>query len=47
MVPISNNLLYQTHRYVLNNTEEVQTYINEHMDYIRRINQVNQRRRSG
>jgi len=38
VITISHDLLCQAHRYVMNNTDEVQSYINEHMDYIRHIN---------
>ena len=38
VVTVSRDLLCQAHRYVLNNTDEVQSYINKHMDYIRRTN---------
>ena len=32
--------MYQAHRYVLYNSDEVQHYINEHMNFIRRINLI-------
>ena len=36
---------HQAHRYVLNNSDEVQPYIKEHMDYIMHINPVRSRRK--
>ena len=44
VVTVSRDLVCQAHRYVLNNTDKVQTYINEHMKYIRRINLTKSRR---
>jgi len=41
---ISKDLFYQAHRYVLNNSDEVQPYINEYIYYIRRINPVRLRK---
>jgi len=40
VLTVSRDLLYQAHRYVLHNNDEVQHYINEHMDFIRHINQT-------
>ena len=40
MVTISQDLLYQAHKYFLNNSYEIQPYINEYIDYIRRTNPV-------
>jgi len=47
MITISHDLLCQAYRYVLNNIDEAQAYIKEHMNYIRRINLVRLRRESG
>jgi len=48
VVIVSRDLVCQAHRYVLNNTNEVQAYINEHMKYIRRASiQLNQEGRMG
>ena len=44
MVTISQDLLCQAYKYVLNNSDEVQPYIKEHMDNIRCINPVRSRR---
>jgi len=44
VVTVSRDLVCQAHRYVLNNTDKVQAYINEHMKYIRRINLTKSRR---
>ena len=41
---VGKNLLCQAHRYVLNNADEVLSYINDHMDYIRHINPTKSRR---
>jgi len=37
VVTVSKDLLCQAHKYILNNTDEVQPNINEHMNYIRHI----------
>ena len=47
MVTVSCELLCQVHRYILNNTDEVQPYTNEHIDYIRRTNSAKSRREKG
>ena len=47
VVTVKKGLLCQAHRYVLNSTDEVQPYINAHIDYIRRTIQLNQERRKG
>ena len=34
---VSKDLLCQAHKYVLNNTYKVQSYINDHLNYVRHI----------
>ena len=41
---VSKDLLCQAHKYNLNNTDEVQSYINEHMNYVGRINPFKSKR---
>ena len=43
VITVSRDLLCQAHRYVLNNTDEIQSYINKYMDYIRHINPTKSR----
>jgi len=38
MISVSRDLLCQAHEYVMHNTDEVQSYINEHVDYMKIIN---------
>ena len=47
VVTINKDLLCQVHRYVLNNTDEVQPYINDHMNYLRHINPTKLRKENG
>jgi len=44
VVIVSRDLLCQVDRYVLNNADEVQPYIDEYIDYIRCINPTKLRR---
>jgi len=44
IITVSKNLLCQAHKYVLNISDKVQPYINDHMDYIRRTNPTKSRR---
>ena len=43
VVTVSRDSWCQAHRHVLNNTDEVQPYINEHVDYIKHINSIKSR----
>ena len=43
VVTISRDLWCQEHKYILNNTNEVQPYINKHVDYIKHINSIKSR----
>jgi len=45
VITVNKNLMCQAHIYVLNNTDEVQSYINDHMDYIRCTNPTKSRRK--
>ena len=45
VVAVSRGILCQAHRYILNNTDKVQYYINDHMDNIRRTNLTKSRRK--
>ena len=47
IITVNKGLLCQVYRYILNNTDEVQPYINDHMDYIRRTNLTKSRRKNG
>ena len=40
VVTVSRDLLCQAHKYILYSTDEVQTYINEHLDILNSTNEV-------
>jgi len=44
VVTVSKDLLSQAHRFVLHNTNKIQPYINDHMNYVRCTNPTKSRR---